>query len=150
MRVSQKGLDLIKQFESLRLQAYLCPANIWTIGYGSTQGVKSGMTISATDADARLAKDLEPVESVLNSTLKHPVTQNMFDALASLIFNIGPGAFIRSTVKRCLDMNDPKAAADAFLMWNKARDASGKMIVLKGLTTRRSKERDLFLSGMDK
>jgi lysozyme len=146
MKVSAKGRALIKEFEGLRLQAYKCAAGVPTIGWGSTSGVTMGMTITASDAEARLAKDLEPVESVINSTVKVSLTQNQFDALAAFIFNVGPGAFIRSTLKKCLDLGDFTSAADQFLVWNKARNAEGKAIALKGLNARRSKERDLFNS----
>jgi lysozyme len=146
MKVSEKGRALIKEFEGLRLQAYKCAAGVPTIGWGSTSGVAMGTTITAAEAESRLIKDLQPVESVINSTVKVPLTQNQFDALAAFIFNVGPGAFVRSTLKKCLDLSDYTAAADQFLVWNKARNAEGKAIALKGLTIRRSKERDLFLS----
>lgn len=143
-----RNVELIKEHEGLRLDAYLpTPNDVWTIGYGHTKTAKKGMRITAKQAETLLYTDLAWVEKVIQDKVKVPVSQNQYDALASLIFNIGGGAFTKSTVLRRLNDRDYKGAADAFLMWNKQRNRStGKLEPLRGLTRRREAERKLFLS----
>ena len=146
MRTSQAGLDLIKRWEGLRLQAYRCSANVLTIGYGHTSAagepkVVEGMKITQADAEAILARDLGRYEAAVSKAITRPMTQPQFDALVSLCYNIGPGAFSQSTVARRFNAGDIAGAADAILMWNKA---GGKE--LQGLTNRRQDERRMFLS----
>lgn len=142
-RISQAGLDLIKQFEGLRLKSYLCPASVWTIGYGSTgPHVRQGMVISAPEAEALLRKDVGRFERAVEAMVKVTITQPQFDALVSFAFNVGTGALKSSTLLRKLNLGDYRGAADQLLRWNKA----GKT-VLPGLTKRRKAERALFLSG---
>lgn len=142
-----RNIDLIKAHEGLRLNAYMpTPNDVWTIGYGHTKTAKQGMKITPAQAEDLLYSDLAWVEQVIASKVKVPLTQNQYDALASLIFNIGGTAFGRSTVLKRLNAGDYKGAADAFLMWDKQKDkATGKMKALKGLTRRREEERSLFL-----
>lgn len=142
-----KDLEGIRQYEALRLKAYKpTPNDVWTIGYGHTSTTKPGMVITAVQAEALLRKDVAWVEDVIHRRVKVPLTQNQFDALGHLIFNIGEMQFAKSTVLRKLNEGDYQGAANAFLMWNKQRSkTTGKMIVLRGLTTRRQKERELFL-----
>jgi lysozyme len=142
-----KNVDLIKAHEGLVLTAYLpTPNDVWTIGYGHTKTAKPGMRITQQQAEALLYSDLAWVEEVIADKVKVELTQNQYDAIGSLIFNIGGGAFAKSTVLRKLNLKDYKGAADAFLMWNKQRSkVTGKMIVLNGLTIRRNAERKLFL-----
>ena len=92
---------LIKQFEGLRLEAYRCPAGIWTIGYGHTAGVSEGMKITEVEAERLLLEDLKPVLAVLPSGLN----ANRRAALASFVFNVGVGAFCRSTIRRLVIEN---------------------------------------------
>ena len=143
-----KNVDIIKEHEGLRLEAYLpTPNDVWTIGYGHTKTAKKGMKITAKQAEDLLYSDLSWVEKVIADRVKAPLTQNQYDALASLIFNIGGTAFSKSTVLRRLNSEDYRGAADAFLMWNKQRNrATGKLEPLRGLTRRREAERKLFLS----
>ena len=101
MRTSRNAINLIKRFEGCRLEAYLCPASIWTIGYGHTFGVLSGMKITQEQAEAYLKSDIEPIERLLNN-LYIPFTQNQFDALVSFIYNVGAGAFKASTLLKKL------------------------------------------------
>lgn len=139
MKTSNTGLDLIKSFEGLRLESYLCPANVWTIGYGHTQGVKPGQVISEKQAESLLKGDLLVFEkAVLSHNLK--LNQNQFDALVSFTYNVGPGNLAKSTLlqKVKLNSNDP-AIRDEFMKWNKAK---GK--TLAGLTRRRKAEADLY------
>jgi lysozyme len=142
MLVSNKAKDLLKGFEGLQLTAYKCPAGVWTIGYGSTGShVKPGMTITKEQADILLNKDITPREDKLTRILgRTPTTQNQFDALFLLAYNIGMGAFEKSTLLRLHRNAQYEEAADEFLKWNKA---GGK--VLNGLTRRRSVEREVYI-----
>ncbi len=100
------------------------------------------MTITADQSDAILSRDLAKFESAVDGAVKVALEQNEFDALVSLAFNIGGGAFAKSTLVRKLNAGDKAGAANAFMSWNKA---GGK--VLNGLTTRRRNERLQFLKG---
>ena len=141
-----QNIDKIKDHEKLRLTAYLPTKNdVWTIGWGHTKTAKQGMVITEAQAEQLLRQDLDWVEDTIKKLVKVPLKQNQFDALASLIFNIGGGAFAKSTVLRKLNAGDYKGAADAFLMWDKQRDRqTGQMTKLRGLTIRRNEERALF------
>ncbi|WP_347252921.1 lysozyme [Leminorella grimontii] len=141
MITSQKGIDLIKTFEGCELKAYLCPAGVWTIGYGHTKGVKRGDEITATQAECYLRGDLVSFEADVNRLVRVPLTQGQFDALVSFAYNCGSRALSTSTLLRKLNARDYSSAADEFSRWNKA---GGKE--LPGLTRRRAAERDLFLS----
>lgn len=142
-----RNIDLIKKHEGLRLEAYLpTPDDKWTIGWGHTKTAFKGMKIDIKRAEELLRYDVAWVERTLLDNVKVPLTQNQFDALASLVYNIGATAFKRSTVLRRLNEGNYQAAADAFLMWTKQRDKqTGKMNVLRGLVRRREEERELFL-----
>src|SRR5574343_1083814 len=116
MRVSQSGIDLIKRFEGLRLEAYPDPASggePWTIGYGTTRTpagpVTPGMTITQAQAEEYLRDDLRFFESRINDLVKVPLSQAQFDALVSLTYNIGAGAFERSTLLRELNAGNHAA-----------------------------------------
>jgi len=143
-----ENTHLIKESESLRLQAYLpTPNDVPTIGYGHIKNVKLGMTITKDEAEQFLRDDLAWVDKALDSLVKVPLNQSQYDALGSLVFNIGEGQFRNSTLLRKLNEKDYAGAADQFLRWDKQRNKkTGQMEVLKGLTIRRGKERSLFLS----
>lgn len=147
MHINQEGLNLIKSFEGLRLDAYQDVAGIWTIGYGHIKGVKEGMTISEAEAEALLREDLADAENAVSRFVKVPISENEFSALVSLVFNIGSGAFAGSTVLRKLNAGDHKGAADAILMWNRST-VGGKKVVVQGLVRRREAERSLFLKAV--
>lgn len=138
MRTSRAGIDLIKKFEGCRLEAYKCPAGVWTIGYGHTQGVTCGMKISSAQAEAYLRADLEKYEKKVEKyESRYRWTQNEFDAMVSFAYNLG------SIDKLTADGTRTKAViAEKILLYSKA---GGK--VLAGLTKRRQAERELFLSG---
>ena len=144
MRTSQAGIDLIKQFEGFRSRAYQDSAGVWTIGYGTTAGagmkVHPGMTISREQAEKYLRDHLLHVERAADRLVSVPLKQHEFDALVSFIYNVGDGAFSKSTLRRKLNAGDRKGAADEFLRWNKA---GGR--VLAGLKRRRKAERRMFL-----
>lgn len=139
MKISPAGLDLIKQFEGLKLTAYKCPADVWTIGYGTTKGVTEGMTITAQQAEDLLRKDVATFERGVSAMVKVPLEQHEFDALVSFAYNVGLGALRVSTLLRLLNAGDKAGAAKQFDRWNKA---GGKP--LAGLTRRRAAERKRF------
>lgn len=145
MKVSQTGLDLIKHFEGLSLKAYLCPAKVWTIGYGTT-GVpeaRLGVVISAARAEELLAIDVDKFSRqvwVLVSDVV--INQHQMDALIAFAYNVGIGAFKTSTLLKKLLQKDYNGASKEFLRWTKAK---GKE--LPGLVKRRRAESLLFLGG---
>ncbi len=138
MKTSQTGIDLIKKFEGCRLDAYKCPAGVWTIGYGHTAGVTGGQKISPAQAEAYLRADLEKSEKKVEKyDPAYNWTQNEFDAMVSFAYNLG------SIDKLTANGRRTKAViAEKMLLYNKA---DGK--VLAGLTRRRQAERELFLAG---
>ena len=140
-KVSQvKNIDLIKKHEGLRLKAYLpTPNDVWTIGYGHTRNVRPGQVISQSQAEDFLRQDLDWVENSLNNSVKVPLKQNQYDALASLVYNIGATNFQSSTLLRKLNTGDYKGASEQFLVWNKQKGRT-----LKGLVKRRQEEKDYF------
>lgn len=143
MNVSDAGRKLIEAREGIKLKAYQDSVGVWTIGVGHTSAagppkVSRGLTITSKQADDILKADLSKVEHEIATHVRVSLAQNEFDALASLVFNIGSGHFESSTVLRLLNTDDKKGAADAFLMW---RNAGGKPILLH----RRQDERDQFL-----
>lgn len=141
MKISEAGIKLICKWEEFRPYAYVCPAGLWTIGYGHTGGVKPTDKIDLDQGEAYLRKDLEIVERCLNS-LAIKLNQNQYDALCSLIFNIGTGNFLHSTLLKYLKTKQYDKASAEFLKWRKA---NGK--VLKGLEARRKDEQELFDKG---
>ena len=141
MKISEAGLDLIKKHEGCRLKAYKCPADVWTIGYGSTSGVTEGMEITQAEADERLRKDVAVAERCVNASVKGAITQGQFDSLCSFVFNLGCGAFGKSTLLRELNAGNDMSCAAEFMRWTRA---GGK--VLPGLVARRRDEMALFLS----
>ena len=140
-----KDLNIIKEFEGLRLEAYDDGVGVMTIGYGTTRypdgtRVKRGDKITLEQAEEYLRHDLRQFEVDVNNLVKVPLTQNQFDALTSIVYNIGSGAFSKSTLLKKLNERDYKGAADQFLVWNKAGGRT-----LQGLVNRRTRERQLFL-----
>ena len=141
MKTSHKGIALIKEFEGLRLKAYKCPGGVWTIGYGHTACVKPGMVISEAQAEEYLKADLISFERYLNG-LGLALNQNQFDALISLIYNIGIGNFQKSTLLRKARINaNDNSIMDEFLRW-----VYSKGRVLPGLQRRRLREMKLYFS----
>lgn len=88
-RVSEDGIALIKEYEGLHLNPYWCPAKIWTIGYGHTRTVRSGMRITAEQADQLLEEDLRIAGRAVTRLVKVPLNDNQFAALVSFVFNVG-------------------------------------------------------------
>lgn len=141
MQTSNNGINLIKRFEGLRLEAYRDSVSIPTIGYGHTHGVKMGDVITGAQADAFLREDLQVAELTINTNVKVKLTQGQFDALASFVFNLGLGNFVKSTLLKKLNTGDYAGAADEFGKWV---NAGGKK--LPGLVKRRAAEREVFLT----
>lgn len=141
MKISQKGIDLIKRFEGCRLEAYKCPAGVWTIGYGHTNGVKEGMKITQQEAEKLLKQDLVVYENIVLESVTTALNQPIFDALVSFTYNLGGGNLKSSTLLKLLNDRDYYGASKEFEKWNKA---SGKVLV--GLVKRREAERNLFNS----
>ena len=139
MKIGISGIALIKEFEGLRLEAYKCPAGVWTIGYGTTRNIKEGMRITEFGAEYLLREDLNWVEDTILLSVKVPLTQTQYDALCSFIYNVGGGAFRASTMLRLLNNGDYEGAKGQFARWNKS---DGK--VLAGLVRRREAEAELF------
>jgi len=141
MKATNYATLLIKSFEQLRLNSYLCPAGVWTIGYGHTDGVNQGMLITEKTADAFLKQDIRNAEHSINQ-MDAELTQEQFDALVSFVFNIGVRAFNVSTLRKKIlkNPNDP-SIADEFRRWVYAGDKK-----LPGLIKRREKEIELYYS----
>jgi lysozyme len=137
--INEKGLGIIKAHEGLKLDAYICPAGVLTIGYGCTTKVAKGQRITEQEALQRLQDDLEPAEQCVERSVTAELSDNEFSALVSLVFNIGCRAFQGSTLLRKLNAGDRDGAALEFHRWNK-----GGGRVLNGLTTRRAAEAQLF------
>ena len=145
MHISQRGIDLIKQFESLRLKAYQCSAGRWTIGYGATRDehgslIKPGATITQAEAEGLLQKDIDDVERNVNRLVTVEVTQSQFDALMSFAYNVGWPAFGSSTLLKLINARDFLSASKQFARWNRV---GGKRS--EGLANRREIERQIFV-----
>ena len=141
VEISAKGLDLIKKFEGLELESYLCPADVWTIGYGSTKGVKEGMSITEEEAEALLKKEAQEYCDYVKEYVSVTLTQNQFDALVSWTYNLGPRNLKNSTLLEVLNKEEYDKVPEQILRWTKA---AGKE--LNGLVRRRQAEADLFQS----
>ena len=139
MKISKNGLDLIKHFEGCELEAYKCPAGVWTIGYGHIKTAVEGMTITQHQADDMLIEEMNEYEGYINNSVRVDLTQNQFDAMVSWVYNLGNGNLNASTLLKVLNSGDYAGVPAQMMRWNKA---GGK--VLEGLTRRRQAEADLF------
>ncbi len=147
MQISQRGVDLIKEFEGCRLTAYLdelAKPPVWTIGYGHTRTAREGLTVSQDTAERLLRADVGEFAYVVLNLCAVTPNSNQFAALTSLAYNVGVTNFSRSTVLRMHNAGKFPEAAAAFSMWNKA---GGK--VRAGLTRRRAAEAALYLEPVD-
>lgn len=140
MKCGERGKELIKLSEGLRLKAYLDAAAVWTIGYGHTGAdVIPNLVITEEEANVILENDILEAEICVNRKVSVPLNQNQFDALVDFVFNLGCSRFSGSTLLRLLNTADYQRAAWEFEKWNKA---AGR--VLEGLVVRRKRERTLF------
>lgn len=150
MSVNKAALDLIKEFEGFRAEAYRDPVGIWTIGYGTTDAAgvgispKAGRVITEAEAEWYLQKTVDKFAAQITPAITAPINENEFGAFVSLAYNIGPGAFRKSSALRHFNAGDKAKAADSILLFNKA---GGK--VLRGLVRRREAERALFLTPVE-
>lgn len=143
MRMSAEGRAELIRREGFKLKAYRDSVGVWTIGVGHTSmagppEVTPGLTITAAECDEILSRDLIKYEGAVNIALKRPVSQQSFDALVSLCFNIGAGGFSTSTVVKRINAGDLAGAGEAFLLWNKPPE----------IRSRRRSERDQFVAGL--
>ena len=142
-KVSVDGLRLVQRFEGLRLSSYLDAVGVWTIGWGHTgqvdgQPLMADMTITREKADALLYLDLKRFEDCVQTSVARNATQDQFDAMVSFAYNVGCGAFKKSTLLKMFNASDDRAASQ-FARWNR-----GGGRVLKGLTRRRAVEAAMF------
>ena len=133
--------SLVKEFEGLRLEAYLCPAGIPTIGYGHTRGVQLGTRISAEQADQLLTVDLERVRLQLIQSVKVPVSEGQFKALLSFAYNVGAAAVKDPTLLKYVNAEKLEAAEWEFSRWVYSKGER-----LPGLERRRAREAAVFAS----
>jgi len=133
------NLDLLKEFEGLRLESYQDIGGVWTIGYGHTKTARPDMRITKEGAEALLRDDIKWVTEAIERLVSAPLNDNQYAALVSFIYNIGAGAFSKSTMLRHLNSKSYKLAGDEFPRWNKV-----KGVTVRGLTNRRLKEQELF------
>lgn len=141
MKASPYAYLIIQQFEGLRLRSYQCQAGVWTIGYGHTQGVHQGMAITRQQAEEYLKADVATTEHIIN--IRHlDLNQNQFDALVSLVFNIGPVQFAQSTLLKKIQANpnDP-TIPDEFRRWIYVNKQPSE-----GLIRRRDQEAKLYIA----
>lgn len=136
---SERGLDLTREFEGIRLQAYLDGGGVPTIGYGHTKGVKLGQECTMAQAVQWLREDVQEAVDAVNRLVKVKINQAQFDALVDFVFNLGAGAFAKSTLLRMLNAYDYVGATAQFARWDKD---NGKVVA--GLTRRRAAEAKLF------
>lgn len=146
-KISQEGLELIKRWEGLRLEAYRDTACIWTIGYGHTSNagnplVKKGMCITQKQAEEILCEDLKQFEKTVEEAVRVSLTDCQFAALVSFCYNVGTKAFCNSTLLKKLNKGDYEAVPAELQKWNKV---GGK--VLQGLANRRAAEAGLWARG---
>ena len=139
MKPSQECIDMVKHFEGFEDTAYLCPANVWTIGYGRTKNVKEGDKITKLQAERDLQEELQEFGAQVLGVVDVSLLQNEFDALTSWTYNLGVGNLSSSTLLKKLNTGDKDSVPSEMLRWNKA---AGK--VLAGLTARRQAEADLW------
>jgi lysozyme len=148
--VSPEGIALIKRFEGCHklaengnYRAYRCVAGKWTIGYGHTYGVRSGVTATVKECNTYLQEDITKIASQIRQVVTVPLSQAQFDALASFVFNIGIGNFKKSTILKNLNKGKHHSVPLEMMRWNKAK-VDGVMTELGGLTRRRAAEGALW------
>ncbi|WP_158972654.1 glycoside hydrolase family protein [Paraglaciecola sp. L3A3] len=148
--INQNGLNLVKQFEGLYTDAYICPAGVPTIGYGHTQNVQMGQSITEQEAENILQDDMQAFAIAVEKAISVELNDNQFAALVSFAFNCGAGNLNASTLRRKLNGKDYDCVPSELSRWVKATDPStGKKRSLAGLVKRRAAEGELFLKPVD-
>jgi lysozyme len=143
-RTPPEAVSLIKEFEGLRLEAYQCQAGVWTIGYGRTAGVRKGQTITEAEADEMLAQDLVNFEVEVDRLVTADVPDVQIGALVSLAYNIGLGAFGKSSLLKAVNAGQPVDAL--WLQWSRYTAPDGTKKESAGLLRRRRAELALWHS----
>ncbi len=140
MRISREGLILIRDFEGFYPVPYRCPAGLWTVGYGHVLAPHEPIeTITRSQAEVLLAADVRRSEWSVSALVNVAITQSQFDALVSFVFNVGAGAFERSTLRRVVNREDHEAVPGQLMRWVYARGRK-----LPGLVRRRFEESMLY------
>jgi len=139
MQISQEGLALIKKFEGCELEAYKCPAGVWTIGYGHTKDVKEGDKINKDEANYLLQEEMIEFESYIDDMVEVELNQSQYDALCAWVYNLGPSNLGSSTLLKVLNEGKYEEVPQQIKRWNKANGE-----VLTGLIRRREAEALLF------
>lgn len=142
-KINKRGLNLIKEFEGLNTNAYRDAADVLTIGYGHTKGVKEGDSITEQFAEIMLDKELREYEGYVDQMVNVPLNENQHAALVSFVYNLGPTNFANSTLLKRLNEGKYEDVPAQIKRWNKAR-VNGELTELEGLTRRRQAEADLF------
>lgn len=142
-KINRVGLDLIKRFEGLKLDAYLCPSKIWTIGFGHTKDVEKWDKISPEIAESLLREDLEYASKQVEELVDVTLDDNQFATLVSFVFNCGVGNFKSSTLLKLLNTGAYYAVPTQLRRWTKIT-VNGKKVTLKGLVRRREAESNLW------
>ena len=153
VRISERGAELIEEFEGYRDKVYICPGGKLTAGIGHALTIaekriyKLGSKVDDQLIDKWFDEDVARSEKVINNWVAVPLTQGQFDALVSFVFNLGSVNFKRSTLLKKLNKGLYLEAAEELLRWVHSR-SNGRMRILPGLVARRQAERDLFLEGI--
>lgn len=141
LKTSIVGISLIKHFEGFRAKAYLCPASVPTIGYGSTRNVHLGMVITERQAEQLLKEDLVRFENYVNGIAERLLRQHEFDALSSFTFNVGYR--LNGDLRSSINEGNTRLTVMRIMQYNRAR-VNGVLTVLSGLTMRRKAETSLY------
>jgi len=149
LSVSAAGLLFIQQSEGTKLQSYDDGVGRQTLCVGHTKGVTRGMRASLQQCEAWLVEDTTDAGKAVSRLVKTPLTVEQYDSLISFTFNLGSGALQKSTLLKQINLGNCQQAGKEFLKWDKA-NVKGKLVPLKGLTIRRQKESEMWLSGCDK
>lgn len=151
MKFSERAAAFLAELEGVKYKAYKDAGGKWTIGVGHL--IKKGeehllrATLTKPETISLLMSDVKESETVVNQSVKMPLTQQQFDALVILVFNIGTGNFLKSSVLRELNSKDYMDAYRHFDDWNKIRNYKGVLQFCQGLQNRRDEEQELFLNG---
>ena len=143
MRTSPHGIALIKHLEGCETKAYQCSANVWTIGYGHTRGVREGDEITEDKAEYLLLEDLKHFEGYVDRLVEVSLNQDQFDALVSWTFNLGPTNLKESTLLEKLNAGHYEEVPAQMARWNRSNGE-----ILEGLKRRRAAE-GLLWQGLD-
>lgn len=144
-KINQQGLQLLKSFEGLALEAIRDELGVWMIGYGHTDGVVEGSRVTEEEAEALLLEELHNIEIGVDDLLRTPLNENEFSATVCLAYNIGLDALAHSAFIKRLDKGDRLGAADALEWWAEI-EIDNQEIELAGLKRRRAAEKALFLT----